>query len=157
VLSIAGLAQGGEHKVTICHFTSSSSNPYVAITIDENASAFPHLDSNGNPENGHEQDFLLDFEATAEECEAAANPTPTPKPTSTPAGSQAGTASPSPTSTPEGSQAGGTGTPAASLSNSATSLPGAGGPIATIGFGLALLASLGTLAYANVRSVRSRS
>jgi hypothetical protein len=43
------------------------------------------------------------------------------------------------------------------LANSAMSLPGLSGPLATIAFGLILLASLGTLAYANVRSVRNRS
>jgi hypothetical protein len=41
--------------------------------------------------------------------------------------------------------------------DTATSLPGFAGPLATIAFGLILLASLGTLAYANVRSVRNRS
>lgn len=57
---------------------------------------------------------------------------------------------------PEGSQAGGTGTPAASIPNTSTSLPGFGGPLATLVFGLILVASLGTLAYANVRAARQR-
>jgi hypothetical protein len=50
----------------------------------------------------------------------------------------------------------GTGTPAASQSDGAFSLSGAGA-LRTIAFSLILLASLGALAYANVRSVRSRS
>ena len=58
---------------------------------------------------------------------------------------------------PEGTQAGGTGTPAGSLSDTATSLGGFGGPVATLVFGLILLGSLGALAYANVTAVRRRS
>jgi hypothetical protein len=57
---------------------------------------------------------------------------------------------------PEGSQAGGTGTPAGSVPDTATSLPGFGGPLATLIFGAILVASLGTLAYANVRAAKQR-
>ena len=50
----------------------------------------------------------------------------------------------------------GTGTPAASTSN--TALFGNGSsPLPTIAFSLILLASLGGLAYANVKTVRNRS
>lgn len=59
--------------------------------------------------------------------------------------------------TPEGSVGGGTGTPAASLPDTATGMPAVGGTLATIAFGFILLASLGALAYANVRAVRRRS
>jgi hypothetical protein len=62
-----------------------------------------------------------------------------------------------PTPTPEGSQAGGTGTPAASVPDTATSMGSFGGPVATVVFGLILLGSLGALAYANVAAVRRRS
>ena len=55
----------------------------------------------------------------------------------------------------EGGQLGGTGTPAASLPNTALSLPGSG-PLATLFFGAILIASLGALAYANVTAVRRR-
>ena len=48
----------------------------------------------------------------------------------------------------------GTGTPAASTSNTALFENGSS-PLPTIAFSLILLASLGTLAYANVKSVRS--
>jgi hypothetical protein len=48
----------------------------------------------------------------------------------------------------------GTGTPAASTSNTALFGDGSN-PLPTIAFSLILLASLGTLAYANIRSVRS--
>ncbi len=57
---------------------------------------------------------------------------------------------------PEGSVGGGTGTPAPSIPNTATSPIGFSGPLATLLFGAILLASLGTLAYANVRSTRER-
>jgi len=54
----------------------------------------------------------------------------------------------------EGGTQGGTGTPAASLPNSALSSQSPGTPIATLGFGLLLLSSLGALAAVNVRSTR---
>lgn len=57
---------------------------------------------------------------------------------------------------PEGSVAGGAGTPAASVPNSAMSPIGFSGALATLLFGALLLTSLGTLAYANVRSMRER-
>jgi hypothetical protein len=66
------------------------------------------------------------------------------------------TSTPTPTPTPEGSQAGGTGTPAASVPDTSATVPGLGGPLATLIFGGILLSSLGALAYANVRSARSR-
>jgi hypothetical protein len=49
----------------------------------------------------------------------------------------------------------GTGTPAASTPDGALSLSGVS-PLPTIAFSLILLASLGTLAYANVKAVRNR-
>jgi hypothetical protein len=77
-----------------------------------------------------------------------ATPTPTPEePTPTPE---------EPTPTPEGSEAGGTGTPVPSLPDTALGLTELSGPLATIAFGLILVASLGALAYANVRAVRER-
>jgi hypothetical protein len=77
-----------------------------------------------------------------------ATPTPTPAtPTPTPA---------TPTPTPEGSVAGGTGTPAASVPDTAMSSTGFSGPLATLLFGVLLIASLGALAYANVRTVHRR-
>ena len=57
---------------------------------------------------------------------------------------------------PEGSVGGGTGTPDPSVPDTAMSLPGFGGPLATLIFGAILVASLGTLAYANVRSAKQR-
>jgi hypothetical protein len=56
----------------------------------------------------------------------------------------------------EGSVKAGTGTPAASTSNTALFGDGSN-PLPTVAFSLILLASLGTLAYANVKTVRSRS
>ena len=60
-------------------------------------------------------------------------------------------------SSPEGSVLGGTGTPAPSTPD--TALPSSGGPspVPTVAFGLILLASLATLAYANVKATRQRS
>jgi hypothetical protein len=64
-----------------------------------------------------------------------------------------GTSTPS----PEQSVQGGTGTPAPSQPDTAMGLGGTPGPIPTAAFGLILLAALGTLAWANVRSARNRS
>jgi hypothetical protein len=75
--------------------------------------------------------------------------TPTPTPEETPQGS-------TPTPTPEESVLAGTGTPAPSQPNTAMSVNGGPSPIPTLVFGLILLASLGTLAYANVKTVRNR-
>jgi uncharacterized repeat protein (TIGR01451 family) len=59
---------------------------------------------------------------------------------------------------PEGGEEGGTSTPTptGSLTDTALSVPGAGGALATLVFGLLLVASLGTLAYVNVRASRER-
>ena len=74
--------------------------------------------------------------------------------TPTPEGSVAGgTSSP----TPEGSVQGGTGTPEPSQPDTAMGMSGGPSPIPTIAFGLMLLAALGALAWANVKSARSRA
>ncbi len=47
-------------KVEICHATGSESNPFVIIKTKAlgELGAWGHLDINGNPESGHEQDVL---------------------------------------------------------------------------------------------------
>jgi hypothetical protein len=75
--------------------------------------------------------------------ELCVKPTPTPTPEQ-----------PTPTPTPEGSAAGGTGTPAPSIPDTAAGVSGATGTLATLGFGLILVVSLGALAFANVRGAR---
>lgn len=46
-----------ERKVTLCHATSSQSNPYVSITV-----AYPSVQFNGhNGHNGHEDDIIPAF------------------------------------------------------------------------------------------------
>ena len=148
MLYIVGPVQAAT-KATICHATSGQ-NEFVVITIDEGASAFPHLDSNGSPLNGHEDDFLLPGEATVEDCQEAANP-------SSPSPSEAAeSVAESAAESGEQSVEAGTGTPEESQADSA--FFGAGsGPLPTIVFSLILLASLGALAYANVQTVRNRS
>ena len=66
-------------KVTICHATSSESNPYVAIKVSANSGYEPHLSDNpGNsPLAGHEQDFLLE-NTDLENCDQVADPEATP-------------------------------------------------------------------------------
>jgi len=88
--------------------------------------------------------------ASAKFVNALATPTPTPE------GSVAGgTSTPSPT--PEGSVQGGTGTPEPSQPDTAMGMSGGPSPIPTVAFGLILLAALGALAWANVKSARSRA
>jgi hypothetical protein len=57
----------------------------------------------------------------------------------------------------EGSVLGGTGTPAPSLPDGAMGATGGPSPLPTVFFGLILLASLTTLAWVNVKAVRSRA
>ena len=79
--------------------------------------------------------------------------TPTPTPSPTPEGSVAqGTSTP----TPEGSVQGGTGTPEPSQPDTAMGVSGGPSAIPTVAFALILLAALGTLAWANVKSARNR-
>jgi hypothetical protein len=49
-------------KVEICHATGSARNPFVIISTKAlgELGALGHLDENGNPEEGHEQDVLAD-------------------------------------------------------------------------------------------------
>ncbi|HEY7846872.1 MAG TPA: prealbumin-like fold domain-containing protein [Candidatus Limnocylindria bacterium] len=75
-------------------------------------------------------------------------------PTPTPEGSAAGSTS---TPTPEGSVQGGTGTPEPSQPDTAMGQAGGPSPIPTIAFGMILLAALGTLAWANVKTARRRA
>jgi len=56
----------------------------------------------------------------------------------------------------ENQEQGGTGTPAASVPNTAVNLPTTGGTVPALLFGLVLIVALGGLAYLNVASVRRR-
>lgn len=47
-----------DKKVTICHATSSASNPWVRVVVSENATA-GHFENNGTTKAGHEGDVLL--------------------------------------------------------------------------------------------------
>lgn len=149
-LAVAGMAAAAlivptssslaaEVKLTICHATGSASNPYTAIKVPESAGFAPHLDDNGNPLNGHEQDFLLE-NTNLTDCDDVPDPTPTDAPpTATPTDAPP-TATPTdapPTATPTGDVGGATGTPAGTVAG-ATSDPtlpttstidGANGPL----------------------------
>ncbi len=88
-------AQG--NKYTLCHATSSETNPYVKIEIacealygnNENAG---HLSENGTPLSGHEEDMPVDENGL---CPGEAQPTPTPAPSPSPS------VSPDPGSSPD--------------------------------------------------------
>ena len=148
------------NKVTICH-ANSGVKEFVAITIDEGASTFPHLDSNGSPLSGHEDDFLLQGEQTSEDCFNAfhsASPSASESASAEESvpGSEAASEAESEAASGEQSVEAGTGTPAESTADSSF-FGAASSALPTILFSLILLASLGTLAYANVKTVRSRN
>jgi hypothetical protein len=93
--------------------------------------------------------------------ELTPTPTPTPSPTPTPTATPTPTPEQSvqvstPTPTPEQSVQGGTGTPGPSQPDTAMGNLLGPSPLPTLGFAAVLLLSLGTLAFANVRSVRRR-
>lgn len=81
-------------KVTICHATSSTTNPYIQIVVSENAIK-GHFDNPGTPKAGHEDDLLYKGEAdcpipkdeqpvdedTPTEDPAPVTPAPSPVPT----------------------------------------------------------------------------
>lgn len=79
VFALALPVAASNDKVTICHATSSESNPYVAIKVAANSGYEPHLSDNpGNsPLAGHEQDFLLE-NTDLESCDQVADPEVTP-------------------------------------------------------------------------------
>jgi hypothetical protein len=175
-------AAGGADKVTICHRTASDTNPYVKITVDIDAADGDLGNDKGQGDHYKEHvgpvwelglkaahiewgDIIppidgihdgLNWTAEGQEiyendCNpVAASPTPEESVSESVAESVAESA------TPEGSQAGGTGTPEQSVGDGAVGFGGVN-PIPTVVFSLILLASLGSLAYANVRSARSRS
>ncbi len=57
-------ANNGNAKITICHATSSETNPYNTLHVSENATA-GHFDENGTQLAGHELDLLIN-DPTAE-------------------------------------------------------------------------------------------
>jgi hypothetical protein len=87
-------------------------------------------------------------------CTEEAEETPTPTPTPTP---EQSVNESTPTPTPEQSVQGGTGTPAPSQPDTAMGVQGGPSPVPTIAFALILLAALGTLAWANIKTARSRA
>lgn len=91
-------AKQNQDKVTICHATSSETNPYVRIVIDVSGKN-GHFDNNGTPESGHEDDILILGEA---DCpggsqEPTSTPIPTTEPTLIPTVDPTSTPSPTPT------------------------------------------------------------
>lgn len=67
-------AVSNNSKVTICHATSSATNPYTQIVVSENAIG-GHFENPGTPKAGHELDLLFQGEVA---CPGGVNPTATP-------------------------------------------------------------------------------
>jgi hypothetical protein len=143
-------------KVTICHATGSEGNPYVAIKVPPNSGYEPHLDDNGSPLNGHEQDFLLE-NTDLTDCDNVPDPTeaptatPTDAPTATPTGSvlptQTTNPTDPPTAAPTGSVEAATATAARTLPSTST-IDGSGSGPMNDGWRVVLLALAGVLAAA---------
>jgi outer membrane biosynthesis protein TonB len=99
----------GSKKVTICHATSSEKNPFVTLTISENAvykKNGGHFYENGTTQAGHEEDYFGPCltDATPKPCktekpDAVRTPSPTPNPTVEPTSEP--TATPTQEPTPE--------------------------------------------------------
>src|SRR3989338_2770028 len=66
-------------KVTICHATSSETNPYTQIVVSENAIG-GHFENPGTPKAGHEDDLFFYGEV---DCPGGETPTSTQTPTPT--------------------------------------------------------------------------
>lgn len=81
-------------KVTICHATSSETNPWVRTVVSANATA-GHFENNGTTKAGHEGDVLLQGDVDCPSDE----PSPSPSPSLSPSSSSS--PSPSPSVTPE--------------------------------------------------------
>lgn len=95
VVALISLAYGAHDdgtKGVICHATGSAGNPFVGVVVGIDTSTpltifsnNGHLDANGSPLSGHEDDFFLGPAPpnTKSDCPGG-NPSPTPTPTPTP-------------------------------------------------------------------------
>lgn len=132
-------------KVTICHATSSKTNPYNTIVVDSHATA-GHFDNNGTPKSGHEDDILL---AGVQTCPTvAASPSPSPRVSASPTPGVSPTPSATPGVTSSTLQSVGSPSPTASVSVS----PSPGQEITTLvaagsdGLGLSFIITAGIVA-----------
>jgi hypothetical protein len=70
-------------KAVICHATGSDGNPFVGIIVgiqdDGLLSNNGHLDANGTPLSGHEQDIYLGLSPPNEKSDCEKLPPPDPK------------------------------------------------------------------------------
>lgn len=76
-------------KVTICHHTSSETNPWVRVVVSPNATS-GHFENNGTPKAGHEGDVLLQGDVpcpTGVGADITPTATPSATPTATPSAS----------------------------------------------------------------------
>ena len=80
---VATVKADGGPKAVICHATGSAGNPFVGIVVgiqdDGLLSNNGHLDANGSPLSGHEQDVYLGLSPPNQKSECNKLPPP-PKP-----------------------------------------------------------------------------
>jgi len=96
VVAVVTSARGAKDdgvKGVICHATGSATNPFVGVVVGIDTSTpltifsnNGHLDANGSPLSGHEDDFFLGPNPPYEKssCPGGPSPSPTPSPTPTP-------------------------------------------------------------------------
>jgi hypothetical protein len=84
IFALSNATAAKPEKITICHATGSESNPYVANTVSFSSGDYEaaleksgHFDGDGETEIGHEDDFILPFHGTKEDCVASPSPSPT--------------------------------------------------------------------------------
>lgn len=105
-LVFAGTVSAKQEKVTICHATSSETNPYVTLTIAYPAVYGPagHFNENGTTQAGHEEDYFgpcQSVESPSPSVTPTSEPSSEPSPSATPDASVEPTTEPSPTPSPE--------------------------------------------------------
>jgi hypothetical protein len=88
-----------EGERTICHVAGLANDPanFIILTLPLQAIYAGHIDENGTPKAGHEQDFFINSPEDAARC---APPTPTATPTNAPTDTPTHTPTFTPTNTP---------------------------------------------------------
>lgn len=95
--SVVSGANNNNNKITICHATSSATNPWNRIVVSVNANN-GHFDNNGTAKAGHETDLVFQGEVNCPQV--TATPTMTQAPTAVPTYIPTPTATVFPTSIP---------------------------------------------------------
>jgi hypothetical protein len=154
------MGQGGSWHIVTPFFTDM---PTASVEYSGDYDAAVLTLSHGCPgdEEGTPTPTPTPVEETPTPTPVEETPTPTPVETPTPTATpttegSVGGGNPTPTPTQEGGVQGGNPTPAPSQPDTAMGVQGGPSTVPTIAFAMILLAALGTLAWANVKTARNR-